>query len=72
MVLEAGCYRDVIFVDGDATATRAAGPIQSLVEWFTCALRAWPQAHLIGKADDDVSSEEWVRSRSVRTESKLW
>ena len=33
---------------------RKRGPLVSLFAWWRCAVRAWPRAHFVGKADDDV------------------
>ena len=47
---------DLVFVRANDSLGRSAGPLASLVLWYECALRAWPFADHIGKADDDV----WV------------
>ena len=54
---EASRHEDIVFVQAHATANRKIGPLQSLVLWWQCAVEAWPQASLIGKADDDI----WVQ-----------
>ena len=51
---EARSKRDFVFVNARADLGRSAGPLTSLMLWWSCALRVWPRAELIGKADDDV------------------
>ena len=50
---EAEQHGDVVFVEAPAL-DRSRGPIVSLMLFLPCALQAWPNARLIGKADDDV------------------
>ena len=54
---EAKRHGDIVFFEARADANRKSGPLQSLVLWWQCAVEAWPQASLIGKADDDI----WVK-----------
>tara|TARA_B100000795_G_scaffold100490_1_gene73919 strand:+ start:45 stop:815 length:771 start_codon:yes stop_codon:yes gene_type:complete len=54
---EARLHGDIVFVEALASANRKNGPLQSLVLWWQCAVETWPQATLIGKADDDI----WVQ-----------
>ena len=54
---EARLHGDIVFVEALASANRKNGPLQSLVLWWQCAVETWPQASLIGKADDDI----WVQ-----------
>ena len=53
---EAHSHGDIVFVEALASMVRKNGPLQSLVLWWQCAVETWPQASLIGKADDDI----WV------------
>ena len=54
VVAEATEFRDVVFVAALATLPRTVGPLHSLFGWWRCTLSAWPNAKLVGKADDDV------------------
>ena len=54
---EARLHGDIVFVEALAGASRKNGPLQSLVLWWRCAVESWPQASLVGKADDDI----WVQ-----------
>ena len=58
---ESHAHGDMIFVKGAASAGRKAGPLQSLLLWYKCALDAWPNTELIGKADDDT----WIELRAT-------
>ena len=51
---EASASRDVVFVPELRSHGRKRGPLVSLFAWWRCAVRAWPRAHFVGKADDDV------------------
>lgn len=51
---EAQQHGDVIFVNEASNASYKTAPLRSLFAWLRCAQMAWPQARLIGKADDDV------------------
>lgn len=51
---ESSAHRDVVFVNASASADRNVGPVLSLRLWFAHAVAKWPEATLIGKADDDV------------------
>lgn len=51
---EAHTQHDVLFVRARADLSRSVGPLTSLMLWWECAIRVWPRAELIGKADDDV------------------
>ena len=51
---EASASRDVVFVPELRSHGRKRGPLVSLFTWWRCAVRAWPRAHFVGKADDDV------------------
>ena len=46
---------------------RRSGPLVSLIMWMECALDAWPNAGLIGKADDDV----WIHLAGVELHLRL-
>ena len=46
---------------------RRSGPLVSLIMWMECALEAWPNAGLIGKADDDV----WIHLTGVELHLRL-
>lgn len=54
---EAQEHGDMLFVKAPADANRKNGPLLSLVLWWRCAVQAWPQVSLVGKADDDI----WVQ-----------
>ena len=43
-----------VFVPELRSHGRKRGPLVSLFAWWRCAVRAWPRAHFVGKADDDV------------------
>ena len=58
---EARRHGDIVFVEALASANRKIGPLQSLVMWWQCAVETWPQASLIGKADDDI----WVNPKPI-------
>jgi len=60
---EARRHGDIVFVEALASANRKIGPLQSLVMWWQCAVETWPQASLIGKADDDI----WVNPKPKPT-----
>lgn len=51
---EARRFGDIIFLDENASLARHVGPLFTLVAWFECAARVWPNALFVGKADDDV------------------
>ena len=53
---EAYRHGDVLLVGSD-TATRSVGPLHSLLGWWRCAVSSWPNAQLIGKADDVSSGD---------------
>ena len=61
MVSEHERHGDVVFVRAPASLRRESGPLRSIVLWWECALHAWPNAQLIGKADDDT----WLHLRGV-------
>ena len=63
---ESAFHGDILFVQGAADAGRKAGPLQSLIMWYDCALRAWPHAELIGKGDDDI----WADIRAAASVSR--
>ena len=50
-------HGDIVFVRAAQSLSRAAGPLHSIFLWWECALYAWPNAALIGKADDDTPAE---------------
>jgi len=52
---------DIVFMEAPSSMDRASGPLQTLLLWYHCAVTAWPNALLIGKADDDV----WLHLPSV-------
>jgi len=58
---EAAAQGDVVFVDAEESLSRARGPLVSLSLWWRCALYAWPNAAVIGKADDDT----WINLPGV-------
>lgn len=60
-------FGDIIRVAGNASLGRRAGPLLSLLLWYRCATTAWPQAALIGKADEDA----WVDVGSVEAHLRL-
>eukprot|EP00967_Tisochrysis_lutea_P137777 scaffold247808_cov35-Tisochrysis_lutea.AAC.4 len=46
---------DIFFLeDLNAGLSRRIGPIVTLMSWIRSAVATWPEAELIGKADDDV------------------
>ena len=51
---ESDIYQDLVFVNAPAQMPRKTGPLLKLMRWLECAAVAWPQARLIGKADDDT------------------
>ena len=53
---EATQHGDMVLVRAASSLGRSSGPLASLLLWYECALTAWPNAELVGKADDDV----WV------------
>ena len=65
-VNESASHGDILFVRGAADAGRKAGPLQSLIMWYECALRAWPHTELIGKGDDDI----WADIRAAASVSR--
>ena len=60
-IAEQRAHGDIVFVDAPAGLERAAGPLRSLFLWWECALHAWPNVPLIGKADEDT----WLHLRGV-------
>ena len=58
---EAKTHRDVVLVDAPASLPSKTAPLTTLLLWLECAASAWPNAQLVGKADDDV----WVRAPLV-------
>jgi hypothetical protein len=56
MLAEAAAHGDVVFVRATAKMSCKSGPLRKLMMWLACAIEAWPQAAMIGKADDDA----WV------------
>ncbi|KAL3927254.1 MAG: hypothetical protein SGPRY_002912 [Prymnesium sp.] len=61
MVREGEERGDVIFLRAPSALRRTIGPLTSFVRWLECAVSAWPNAQLIGKADDDV----WLHLQST-------
>ena len=51
---EAARAGDIVFVRSNASYDQAVGPVTSLLLWFQCAARIFPEAQFVGKADDDV------------------
>lgn len=51
---ESHMFGDIVFVKAPAQMPRKTGPLLKLFLWLQCATVAWPQAQLIGKADDDT------------------
>ena len=43
-----------MLVNGPAAMPSKSAPLQTLLLWLECAASAWPNARLVGKADDDV------------------
>ena len=58
---EAAQHGDVTFLRAPAVMSCKAGALRKLMLWLQCAVAAWPQAAMIGKADDDV----WVHLPGV-------
>ena len=77
---EALSYGDTLYVRGDPNAIW--GPLQSLTRWFECAVTGWPNAQLIGKADDDIwahlpdiaasLASAQALSRTAKMDGLLW
>eukprot|EP00966_Prymnesium_polylepis_P058719 1359906-Prymnesium_polylepis.1 len=55
---EMQAHGDVVLLAGPSEMPRSNGPLLTLLLWLECSLAAWPNATLIGKADDDV----WVHA----------
>jgi len=51
---EARSGGDMVFVRTKASYDKAVGPVTSLMLWYKCAARIFPEAQFVGKADDDV------------------
>ena len=51
---EAAAHGDTIYLKAPAVMSCKSGPLKKLLLWLECALTAWPNAELIGKADDDT------------------
>ncbi len=51
---EADTHGDVVFLNESSELSRAHGPLVTLMAWLECVATAWPNAELVGKADDDV------------------
>ena len=66
LLSEAATEGDVLLVKAP-TLNRLSGPLISLQLWLDCALEAWPNAAMIGKADDDV----WVHVPGVELHLQL-
>lgn len=47
-------HDDMLFVDAPSNMSRDNGPLLSLALWLGCAALIHPEAHYVGKADDDV------------------
>ena len=71
---ESTSYRDITFVDADAMLDRSVGPLVTLLEWYMCALRKWPDALLIGKSksDDDVRSNHTSHAWTIHRTIACW
>ena len=54
-------FSDIIFVRENSQLNSFASRLQKHVQWFECALVAWPAAMMVGKADDDA----WVNLPAV-------
>lgn len=63
---ESATFGDMLLVDAPARAGRKDGPLRSLLLWLGCAVRAWPNAQLVGKADDDTWARLPAVGRSLR------
>ena len=53
-VAEAETHGDMVFLPSQSAQSRLVGPIWSLWKWYECALQAWPEVTLVGKAETDV------------------
>lgn len=53
-ISEAGTQGDIVFVRSEASLPRLIGPLWSSWLWLECAVQAWPNAQLIGKAETDT------------------
>ena len=53
-VNESAAHGDMLYLKAPASMPRKVGPLLKLMRWLECATTAWPQARLIGKADDDT------------------
>ena len=51
---EATKHSDITFLRAPAVMSCKAGALRKLMLWLRCAAAAWPNAAMIGKADDDV------------------
>ena len=51
---ESRASSDMVYLRARSSMSRQGGPLLSLLLWFDCAATAWPNAQLVGKADDDV------------------
>ena len=54
LLSEAATHLDMTFVQAPSSMACTTAPLRKLWLWLRCALAAWPNARLIGKADDDV------------------
>ena len=54
VINESWTYRDVVFLDAPSAMSPKVGPLAKLMLWLGCATSAWPNARLVGKADDDA------------------
>lgn len=45
---------DIVFLKAPSGMSREVGPLRSLILWFGCSTRLYPEAAYVGKADDDV------------------
>ena len=71
VIAEAALYRDSVFVEAPAGLSYRAGQLRKTWAWLRCAATAWPEATLVGKADDDTWIDVVGVERHLRTSLQL-
>ena len=82
---EAAIFQDTIFLRANASLQKYEGALLGTLLWYECATMAWPAAHFIGKAEDDLwlclpdvygslldASDTLARSGPTRGHSIYW
>ena len=54
VIAEASRHGDTIFIDEPAAMSYRHGQLRKTWAWLGCVVQMWPEASLVGRADDDI------------------